>query len=113
MVVYILWLMVQFQSKIFTSHLVECMNSFNIRIHLYYEQAERGFAAGAVLFDLGGNGVFWQKKGVTLCRLWISEKKEILRKLTVFDDGGNLNCCSSLSRRLASIRGPSLLIIEL
>ena len=26
-------------------------------------QAKRGFAAGAVLFDLGGNGVFWQKKG--------------------------------------------------
>jgi hypothetical protein len=36
-VVYILWSMVQFQSKIFTSHLVECMNSSNIQIHLYYE----------------------------------------------------------------------------
>jgi hypothetical protein len=76
-------------------------------------QAERGFAAGAVLFDLGGNGVFWQKKGVTLRGLWISEKKKILRKLTVFNDGGNLNHRSSLSRHLASIRGPSLLIIEL
>jgi hypothetical protein len=76
-------------------------------------QAERGFAAGAILFDLGGNGVFWQKKGVTLRGLRISEKKEILCKLTVFDDGGNSNCRSSLSRCLASIRGPSLLIIEL
>ncbi len=54
-------------------------------------QAERGFAAGAVLFDLGGNGAFWQKKGVTLRGLWISEKKEILRKLTVFNDGGDSN----------------------
>ena len=26
-------------------------------------QAMRGFAAGAVLFDLGGNGAFWQKTG--------------------------------------------------
>ncbi len=25
-------------------------------------QAKRGFATGAVLFDFGGNGVFWQKK---------------------------------------------------
>jgi hypothetical protein len=25
-------------------------------------QAERGFAAGAVLFDLGGNGAFWKKR---------------------------------------------------
>jgi hypothetical protein len=63
------------------------MNSF-------YKQAERGFAAGAVLFDLGGNGLFWQKEGVTLRGLWISKKKEILCKLTVFDDGGNSNCCS-------------------
>jgi hypothetical protein len=78
-----------------------------------YKQAKRGFAAGAVLFDLEGNGVFWQKKGVMLRRLRISKKKEILRKLTVFYDGGNLNCRSSLSRRLASILGPSLLIIEL
>jgi hypothetical protein len=76
-------------------------------------QAKRGFAAGAVLFDLGGNGVFWQKKGVTLRGLWISEKKGILCKLTVFDDGGYSNCCSLLSRCLASIQGPSLLIIEL
>ncbi len=76
-------------------------------------QAERGFAAGAVLFDLGGNGAFWKKKGVTLRGLRISKKKEILRKLTVFHDGGDSNCRSSLSRRLASIRGPSLLIIEL
>ncbi len=76
-------------------------------------QAERGFAAGAVLFDLGGNGAFCQKKGVTLCGLQISEKKEILRKLTVFDDGGNSNRRSSSSRCLASIQGPSLLIIEL
>ncbi len=37
MVVRILWLMVQFGCKIFTSRLVECMNSFNIQIHLYYE----------------------------------------------------------------------------
>jgi hypothetical protein len=42
-------------------------------------QAKRGFSAGAVIFDLGGNGVFWQKKGVTLRWLRISEKKEILR----------------------------------
>ena len=76
-------------------------------------QAKRGFAAGAVLFDLGGNGAFWKKKGVTLRGLQISKKKEILRKLTVFNDGGDSNCHSSLSRRLASIRGPSLLIIEL
>ena len=76
------------------------------------QQAKRGFTAGAALFVLGGNGVFWQKKGVTLHGLRISEKKEILRKLTVFDDGGDSNCRSSLSRRLASIRGP-LLIIEL
>jgi hypothetical protein len=76
-------------------------------------QAKRRFAAGALLFDLGGNEAFWQKKGVTLRRLQISEKKEILCKLTVFDDGGNSNCCSSLSCRLASIQGPSLLIIEL
>jgi hypothetical protein len=62
---------------------------------------------------LGGNGAFWQKKGVTLRGLRISKKKEILRKLTVFDDGGNSNCRSLSSRRLASIRGPSLLIIEL
>jgi hypothetical protein len=53
------------------------------------------------------------KKGVTLRGLCISEKKEILRKLTVFNDGGNLNCHLLLSRRLASIGGPSLLIIEL
>jgi hypothetical protein len=39
-------------------------------------QAERGFAAGAVLFDLGGNGAFWKKKGVTLHGLRISEKKK-------------------------------------
>jgi hypothetical protein len=54
-----------------------------------------------------------EKKGVTLRGLRISEKKEILRKLTVLDDGGDLNGRSSLSRHLASIRGPSLLIIEL
>jgi hypothetical protein len=58
-------------------------------------------------------GRFWQKKGVTLSGLRISEKKEILCKLTVFDDGGNSNCRLSLSRHLASIQGPSLLIIEL
>ena len=80
---------------------------------LYTLQAERGFTAGAVLFDLGGNGAFWQKKGVTLRGLWISKKIEILHKLTVFDDGGDSNCRSSLLRRLASIQGPSLLIIEL
>jgi hypothetical protein len=53
------------------------------------------------------------KKGVTLSGLRISEKKEILRKLTVFDDGGDSNCRSSLSHHLASIQGPSLSIIEL
>jgi hypothetical protein len=76
-------------------------------------QTKRGFAAGAVLFDLGGNGAFWKKKGVTLRGLRISKKKEILRKLTVFDDGGDLNCRLLLLRCLASIQGPSLLIIEL
>ena len=76
-------------------------------------QAKKGFATGAVLFDLGGNGVFWQKKGVTFRGLRISEKKEILHKLTVFNDGGDSNCRLSLSRHLASIHGPSLLIIEL
>jgi hypothetical protein len=80
---------------------------------MYPKQAERGFAAGAVLFDLGGNGAFWKKKGVMLHGLRISEKKEILRKLTVFNDGGDSNCHSSLSRHLASIRGQSLLIIKL
>jgi hypothetical protein len=79
---------------------------------LYHLQAERGFATGAVLFDLGGNGVFWQKKGVSLHGLQISKKKEILCKLTVINDGGNSNCCSSLSRHLASIQGPSLAIID-
>jgi hypothetical protein len=42
----------------------------------FRKQAKRGFAAGAVLFDLGENGVFWQKKGVTLRGLRISEKKK-------------------------------------
>jgi hypothetical protein len=88
-------------------------NTTWIASHFSLIQAERGFAAGAVLFDLGGNGAFWQKKGVTLRGLRISEKKEILRKLTIFNDGGNSNCPSSLSRRLASIQGPSLSIIEL
>jgi hypothetical protein len=36
-VVGVMWLMVQFQCKFFTSCLVECMSSFNIQIHLYYE----------------------------------------------------------------------------
>jgi hypothetical protein len=80
---------------------------------LYILQAKRGFAIGAILFDLGGNGAFWKKKGVTLHGLRISEKKEILHKLTVFNDGSDSNCCSLLSRHLASIQGPSLLIIEL
>jgi hypothetical protein len=31
-------------------------------------QAKRGFTAGAVLFDLGGNGAFWQKKGCNALR---------------------------------------------
>ncbi len=36
---------------------------FNVLIRFYiYRQAERGFAAGAVLFDLGGNGAFWKKR---------------------------------------------------
>jgi hypothetical protein len=72
-----------------------------------------GFAARAVLFGLGGNGASWQKKGVTLRGLRISKKKEILRKLTVSDDGSDLNCHSSSLRHLASIQGPSLLNIEL
>ncbi len=67
---------------------------------------------GSFIWFRGKWGVL-EKKGVTLRRLRISEKKEILRKLTVFDDGGDSNCRSSLSRCLASIRGPSLLIIEL
>jgi hypothetical protein len=94
---------------------IQCLSLSFIKSNssLIKSQAKRGFAAGAVLFDLGGNGVFWQKKGATLRGLWISEKKEILRKLTVFDDGGDLNCRSLLSRRLASIQGPSILIIEL
>ncbi len=29
---------------------------------LLMKQAKRGFAAGAVLFDLGGNGAFWKKR---------------------------------------------------
>ncbi len=87
--------------------------TFTITSYAYHsKQAKRGFAAGAVLFDLGEMGRF-EKKGVTLRGLRISEKKEILRKLTVFDDGGNLNCRSSLSRRLASIQGPTSLIIKL
>ncbi len=32
------------------------------QLYCYYLQAERGFAAGAVLFDLGGIGAFWKKK---------------------------------------------------
>jgi hypothetical protein len=36
-----------------------CNNLPNTLIHCI--QAERGFAAGAVLFDLGGNGAFWKK----------------------------------------------------
>ena len=44
-------------------------------------QADSGFASGAVFFG-GGRGRF-VKKGVTLRGLRISEKKEILRKLTV------------------------------
>jgi hypothetical protein len=31
----------------------------------------------------GREGGVWYEKGVTLCRLWISKKKEILCKLTV------------------------------
>ena len=60
-----------------------------------------------------GEGGAWYEKGVTLRGLRISEKKEILSKLTVFNDGSNLNCHSSLLRHLASIGGPSLLIVEL
>jgi hypothetical protein len=52
---------------------------------------------------MDGNGAFWQKKGVTLRGLRISDKKGILRKLTVFDDGGDSNCRSLLLHRLASI----------
>jgi hypothetical protein len=40
-------------------------------------------ASPAGQFFLGGEGAFWQKRCVTLCGLRISEKKEILRKLTV------------------------------
>ncbi len=36
-VVHILWSKVQFQYKFFISRLLKCMNSFNTRIHLYYE----------------------------------------------------------------------------
>ena len=41
-------------------------------------QADRGCAAVASFF--GGEGGLLAKKGVTLRGLWISEKKEILRK---------------------------------
>ncbi len=99
--------------KLMAARVWSRQETVNERFKNWAIQAERGFAAGAVLFDLGGNGAFWQKKGVTLRGLWISEKKEILHKLTVFDDGGDSNRPSLLSRRLASIRGPSLLIIEL
>ena len=44
-------------------------------------QADRGCAAVEIVF--GGEGGGWALKGVTLRRLWISEKKEILRKPTV------------------------------
>jgi hypothetical protein len=91
----------------------EWVNFWSYKEIFHMLQAKRVFVAGAVLFDLGGNGVFWQKKGVTLRGLRISEKKEILRKLTVFDGGGTSNFRSSLSHCLASIRGPSLLIIVL
>jgi hypothetical protein len=53
----------------------------NVFFFLLLKQANRGFArsrgfaAGAVLFDLGRNGAFWQKKGVTLRGLRISNKK--------------------------------------
>jgi hypothetical protein len=43
-------------------------------------QANRGYAAEAFF---GGKGGAWYEKGVTLCGLRISEKKEILCKLTV------------------------------
>ncbi len=36
-VICIYWSMVQFRSKIFISHLVECMSSYNIRIYIFYE----------------------------------------------------------------------------
>jgi hypothetical protein len=74
--------------------------------------SQEGFHRRGSLFDLGGNGAFWQKKGVMLHGLQISKKKEILHKLTVFDDGGDSNCRLSSSRCLAGIQGPSLLIIE-
>jgi hypothetical protein len=96
-----------------TERIVSYLYIISEIIFLLHIQAERGFAAGAVLFDLGGNGAFWKKEGVKLHRLRISDKQEILCKLTVFDNGGNLNCCLLLSRHLVSIRGPSLLIIEL
>ena len=67
---------------------------------------------GQFYLILGEMGRFG-KKGVMLYGLRISKKKEILCKLTVFDDGSNSNCRSLLSRCLASIQGPSLLIIEL
>jgi hypothetical protein len=49
-------------------------------IFLLYLQANRGYAAEAFFWGEGGA---WYEKGVTLRGLWISEKKEILRKLTV------------------------------
>jgi hypothetical protein len=67
---------------------------------------------GSFIWFRGKWGVL-EKKGVTLHGLRISKKKEILRKLTVFNDGGNSNCRSLLSHHLASIQGPSLLNIEL
>ncbi len=32
------------------------------KVFIVPKQAERGFTAGAVLFDLGGNGAFWKKR---------------------------------------------------
>jgi hypothetical protein len=32
---------------------------FDVKV-IYHLQAERGFATGAVLFDLWGNGAFWK-----------------------------------------------------
>jgi hypothetical protein len=43
--------------------LLNLRSSFEIYVKvIHHLKAERGFAAGAVLFDLGGNGAFWKKR---------------------------------------------------
>jgi hypothetical protein len=38
------------------------LNEYIWYMYSFDIQAKRGFAAGAVLFDLGGNGAFWKKR---------------------------------------------------